>query len=60
MFRHHRQMLKIAVGGFLPHPSCLACLPPDDVLVTRLFMGRQIEELEILAQLRIVLAPSRL
>jgi hypothetical protein len=49
MFRHHRQMLKIAVGGFLPHPSCLACLPLDDVLVVRLFMGRQIGQLEILA-----------
>jgi hypothetical protein len=49
MFRHHRQMLKIAVGGFLPHPSCLVCLPLDDVLVVRLFMGRQIGQLEILA-----------
>jgi hypothetical protein len=48
MFRQHRQMLKITVG-FLPHPSCLACLPLDDVLVARLFMGRQIEQLEILA-----------
>lgn len=52
MFRHHRQMLKIAVGGFLPHPSWLACLPLDDVLVARLFMGRQNEELEILVSLR--------
>jgi hypothetical protein len=44
--------LKIAVGGFFPHPSCLACLPLDGALIAALFMGRGIRELGILSKLR--------